>query len=167
MNEIILQVALSLDGYIARKDGSVDFLEEPNQEFQSTFLDFLKRIDTIIMGRKTYEMMLKFGEIPFKDKTIFVLTNSKLPKLYNHVIFSHEDIKKLINTIDGNIWLFGGADVIKQFLDKNLVDELQLFIVPKIIGEGIPLFSSKKEINGYRLVKHEKYGNSLYFVYRK
>ena len=87
MSYIILQLALTLDGYIARKDGSVDFLDDMGStDFTESFNTFVKNIDTLIMGRGTYDKMLEYGDIPFKDKKIFVLTSKKLTSTQKNIV---------------------------------------------------------------------------------
>lgn len=167
MSYVIVQLALSLDGYIARKNGDVDFLGDMNTEFTEEFNSFVHSIDTIIMGRGTYEKMLEFGEMPFKNKKIYVLTKQKLKSNEPHVTFTKTNISSLCQEIDGNIWLFGGSKVIKSFINLGLVDEFQLLYVPQIIGEGIPMFLNSSGMKDLTLVKHEHYGDSLFVVYKK
>ncbi len=167
MSYVILQLALSIDGYIARKDGTVDFLGEMNEEFTKVFNTFVDSIDSIVMGRGTYEKMLEFGEMPFKNKQIYVLTSKKLETNEPHVTFTKQSVSSLCSEVEGNIWLFGGSKVIKSFINEGLVDEFQMFYVPQIIGEGIPMFLKSDEMKDLTLVRHEQYGNSLLVVYKK
>ncbi|BCR35825.1 dihydrofolate reductase family protein [Mariniplasma anaerobium] len=167
MGYVILQVAVSLDGYISRKDHSVDFLETIDPSFQNHFTSFIDSIDFIIMGSKTYDVMLKFGDIPFKDKNIYVLTKRTYESTNENIIFTEMPIKGLTDELSGNIWLFGGASVIQSFMKNNLVDELQLYIVPKTIGDGIPLFYEHNQLNNWKLISHEKFSDNLYVIYKK
>lgn len=167
MSYVILQLAQTLDGYIARKNGSVDFLDDINSSFTKVFNKFVKNIDTIIMGRGTYEKMLDFGEIPFKDKKIYVLTSKDLYSNQENIVFTNKNIKFLIKTENNNIWLFGGSRVIQSFINLDLIDELQLYIVPKIIGDGIPLFLKNKGLCNLKLVSHEQYNSDILLVYKK
>lgn len=167
MSYITMQLAVSLDGYIARKDGSVDFLEEMESSVSEKFQKFIDSIDVIVMGRNTYEVMLKLGGIPFKDKKIYVLTSKRLESELKNVIFTNKNIELIVKEEKGHIWLFGGAKVIQSFINLDLVDELQLHIVPQIIGEGIPLFLDSKGIKDLNLVNHEKFGNSILLTYKK
>ena len=167
MSYVILQLAVSLDGYISRKDHTVDFLEEMNPALSESFHKFLSSIDTIIMGSKTYEVMLGFGDIPFQDKTIYVLTNKQYESKYDFVHFSSKKIKTLLNEIEGTIWLFGGSSVIQSFINEDLIDEFIIHYVPHIIGDGIPLFLNSKELKNLTLVAHEQFGNSLTVTYKR
>jgi dihydrofolate reductase len=167
MSYVILQVAVSLDGYISRKDHSVDFLDTIKESFQKYFDAFINSIDVIIMGSKTYDVMLKFGDIPFNDKKIFILTRKTYENKNKNIIFTSDSLKNILTTISGNVWLFGGASVIQSFMKQNLIDELQLFIVPKSIGEGIPLFLDHDQLNHWKLISHENFNDNLYIIYKK
>jgi len=167
MNYVILQLALTLDGYIARKDGSVDFLDDINSSFKDEFDSFVNSVNKIIMGRGTYEKMLEFGEIPFKDKQIYVLTSKEFHSNQKNIVFTSKNIETLLKEMDCKIWLFGGSKVIQSFMNLDLIDEYQLYIVPKIIGEGIPLFIENNGLSNLKLFKHEQYNNDILLVYKK
>ncbi|MBU1020502.1 MAG: dihydrofolate reductase family protein [Firmicutes bacterium] len=167
MGYVMLQLAVSIDGYISRKDDSVDFLSEMEPNLTESFNLFLKGIETIIMGSRTYEVMLGFGEIPFQDKKIIVLTKRDLKSDSTNIIFTNQDIESLILHETGNIWLFGGSKVIQQCINKNLIDEYQIHVVPQIIGEGIPLFLESNEIKNLNLIRLEQFGNSYTVTYKK
>ena len=168
MSYIILQLALTLDGYIARKDGSVDFLDDMGStDFTESFNTFVKNIDTLIMGRGTYDKMLEYGDIPFKDKKIFVLTSKKLTSKQKNITFTSDPIESVVKKANNNIWLFGGSKVIQSFVNLDLIDEMQLYIVPKVIGEGIPLFLENNGLSTLKLVKHENYNNDVLLVYKR
>lgn len=167
MGYVILQLAQTIDNFIARLDGSVDFLDPIDDSFNEQFEKFSNSIDAIIMGRNTYEVMLKLGDIPFKEKKVFVLTHDVNKYEHPGIIFTDMKIKKLINQLDGNIWLFGGANLITHFMDENLVDELQLYTVPKTIGTGISLFNKHNQSNEWTLVSHESFSSNLYAIYKK
>lgn len=167
MKKVILQLAISLDGYIARKDGSVDFLSNMESTAAERFHAFLQDIDHIVMGSNTYETMLGFGDIPFEDKNIIVATRRTFDNKYPHVSFVDRKTDDIISTINGTIWLFGGAKMIQSFINKDLIDVYHLHIVPHIIGDGIPLFLKSKEVMNLELTEVEKLGNSVELVYKK
>ncbi len=148
--KLILYIATSLDGYIAREDGNIDWLsivEDKNEDYG--YKKFLSSIDTVIMGRKTYDMVLSFGEFPYPDKKCFVVTRTERPP-DRWVNFWSKDVSELLSTIrrkDGlNIWLVGRGELIHEFIHefstKNLIDEYIVSIIPIILGSGIPLFRS-------------------------
>jgi dihydrofolate reductase len=167
MGYVILQLALTLDGYIARPDGSVDFLDGTISEFDVEFQSFVSSIDSIVMGRNTYEKMRTFGEIPFKDKRILVLTHQIDTPKEEHVHFVNQDVVSLFQQQKGNIWLFGGSNLIRQCLEYDLIDEYQLFVVPQLIGDGIRLFQSNKTNSTLTLQKIDSYGDNVYLVYTR
>ena len=141
MSKIILYIASSLDGFIARKNGSLDWL---HTELDYGYKDFLQKIGITFMGNNTYQQVLAFGEFPYPDKTNYVFTrNTDLAK-DNNVTFISGDIagfsRELKEKSEKYIWLIGGSEIIDLFLKAGLVDELILFIMPVMIGGGIPLF---------------------------
>ena len=169
MRPIILYVAASIDGYIARPDGAVDWLEEMPNPDNSDFgyYDFYARVDTLIMGRKTYEEVLGFGvEWPYSGKEVHIVTtNSNLniatPDTF---ILSGDVIKKLdeLRKANGNsIWLVGGASLLKTCLDAELVDELIIQIIPIVLGEGIALFPSGVPEKWFQLKEAQTYDNGV------
>ena len=149
---VILYTAMSLDGYIAKEDGSVDWLEDTGEGVEGTYLKFYISIDTIIMGRKTYDQILTFGEWVYKGKDTYVLTSdiSRVPEKPN-IEFRNDEIEDLTTELKqkskSNIWLLGGAETVNAFLEKKLIDEYRIAIVPVILGTGIPLFTSGAEEN--------------------
>ncbi len=140
MRKIQLFIASSLDGYIARKSGEVDWLFT-DQDYGYT--EFFNQIDTVLIGNTTYQQMLGFGEYPYKGKKGFVFSNSRQGKTDNNVEFIRGDLQGFINTLrqssGGDIWLVGGGQIIYYFMLHRLIDELILSIHPMILGDGIPL----------------------------
>ena len=141
MRPVILYIADSLDGYIARTDGRVDWLFS---DADYGYTDFLKSIDTIVMGRKTYDQLLTFGEYPYRGKEVYVVSRSRAGQRDENVTFVGEEIVKKIRTLragDGNgIWLVGGSQLIRLFRAERLIDEIIVSIHPILLGTGIPLF---------------------------
>lgn len=166
MAYVILQLALTVDGYIARTDGRVDFLDDTMSEFEPEFQTFVSSIDSIVMGRNTYNQMLTFGEMPFTDKTIYVLTHQTDTPSEPHVQFTDKDLQSLMNELEGTVWLFGGAHVIAQSLDLQLIDEYQLFVVPHLIGDGIRLFPPNESQSRLLLLENKQYGSNIYLRYK-
>lgn len=169
---VILYIAMSLDGYIARKNGDVDWLEgddsEPNADFG--YDKFYGSIDTVIMGRKTYEQILTFGEYPYKGTKGYVYTSEKRDN-NEDVEFIDENAAALIAKLrkeDGkDIWLIGGAGVIDEFIKKDLIDEYFITVIPCVLGEGISLFKDNnpefklklledKTVNGMAILHYAK-----------
>jgi len=162
MRKIIYFVATSLDGYIASKDGSVDWLFTDGDYGTNAFM---KSIDTILMGRKTYNKAKEYGFSYFKGKQIYVFTKSKKLKAVKEVEIIDVDAisftKKMKREKGKNIWLMGGGELASSFLKKNLIDEYSLFIHPIILGEGIPLFKNVPKISSLKLKSFKKFDSDL------
>jgi dihydrofolate reductase len=142
MRRVILFIAASLDGYIARPSGEIDWLFT-DQDYGYT--EFLASVDTVLIGRKTYEHVLTFGEFPYQEKQIYVFSRDPGFDASPHAETIRTDIKAFVDTLrrsDGkDIWLVGGAALIHPFLEHELLDELILSVHPILLGSGIPLFS--------------------------
>ncbi|MCF4969565.1 dihydrofolate reductase family protein [Nostoc sp. CMAA1605] len=140
MRKIILFIASSLDGYIARSSGAVDWLFT-DQDYGYT--DFYTQVDTLMMGNKTYQQVLSFGDYPYADKEVFVFSQKQQGKTENNATFINHDwedfVKKIRQSSGGKIWLVGGTQTIYFFLKHNFIDELILSVHPIILGGGIPL----------------------------
>ncbi|WP_018127147.1 dihydrofolate reductase family protein [Balneola vulgaris] len=145
-------IAVSVDGYIARKDGSLDWLPgaDPNEQSNTPAEDygyhaFIQSVDALVMGRNTFEMIQSFGSWPY-PMDVFVLTNRPLDKLPDGVtnIYavqgSPSDVVEQIQQKGHQHLYIDGGDTIQQFLKANLISELILTKVPVLIGQGISLF---------------------------
>ncbi|SCA58687.1 Uncharacterized protein YwjB [Chlamydiales bacterium SCGC AB-751-O23] len=172
MRKVILYIAVSLDGFIARENGELDWLPGADGELDQSGEDcgyklFFDSIDTVLMGRKTYEQILSFGgEYPYKSKQSFVFSrDSSLSSFEKNITFINEDLelftKELKASPGKNIWLNGGAELLSSFFGKKLVDELMLFVVPVTIGRGISLFSQASIENKFELVASQSYSKGF------
>jgi dihydrofolate reductase len=141
MRRFIVYLATSADGFIARPDGAYDFLDRPWPKHQYGMPAFLKSVDAIVMGRKSYDIG---GAKGWGKKKVYVLSH-EARKAKDAVFFS--DAAALARTLraakGNNIWLFGGSESIAAFLDAGEVDEIRTFVVPVLIGEGIPLLTPR------------------------
>ena len=155
---VILYIAMSLDGYIARKNGDVDWLEGDDSEPEADigYDGFYTSIDTVIMGRKTYDQVLTFGDYPYRGTRGYVYTSEKRES-NEDVTFTDEDAGELIARLRDepgkDIWLVGGAEIIDDFMKKDLIDEYFIAIIPCILGEGIPLFKAGNPETRLKLLK--------------
>lgn len=154
MARVTIHMAASLDGFIARSDGSVDWLEtsdtfEGGEEMTpESVAAFLSTIDCYVMGSRTYETALGFDAKglgwPYGDKPTFVLTRRALPKTRSTVEFYAGDLGRLVGErLKPNfneIWFVGGGEVSGECLRLRLADEVRYSIVPMLIGSGIPFF---------------------------
>jgi dihydrofolate reductase len=165
MRNVILGVGISLDGYIARPDGTLDFLFMPKDY---SMAPFAATVDTAIMGRKTFNAALRMGgggSLADSSMTTYVLSNSQPPGKGNGVTFVNQSPAALIAEIrkqpGKDIWLMGGGELARSFLKADLVDGLYLGIVPTLIGEGIPLFPSGFPQREFRLVENKTFSKDL------
>jgi dihydrofolate reductase len=164
MRKIILGLGISLDGYIARPNGSVDFLFMPKDYSMASFF---ATVDTAIMGRKTLEAGLKMsgGSLPASSMAYYVFSHSKPPSKCDGWTFVNESpaafVAKLRKRPGKNIWLMGGGELARDFLKTDLVDELHLGIVPVLLGQGIPLFPSAFPQRDFSLVENRTYSKGL------
>jgi dihydrofolate reductase len=153
-SRVTIHMAASLDGFIARKDGSVDWLETSDEFAHGEALDpgfieaFLKTIDCYVMGSRTYETALNFEAKGFGwsygDKPIFVLTGRDLPRTRDTVEFYSGDLARFVNErlrpTFRTIWFVGGGVVSGECLRLGLADEIRYSILPILIGDGISFF---------------------------
>ncbi|MFJ8248302.1 dihydrofolate reductase family protein [Peribacillus asahii] len=143
--KLVLFIAVSLDGYIAAKDDSLDWLYKVEGEGDNGYSEFYETIDTVLMGRRTYDWILKnvTGDFPYKDKECYVFSRS-LNKDNEDVEFVKDDVVHFTNKLkhqEGkNIWIVGGGELLHSFLKEKLIDELILTVAPTLIGTGISLF---------------------------
>lgn len=143
--KLVLYIASSLDGYIATDEHNLDWLFAVEGEGDNGYSTFYNTVDTILIGRITYEWIIEHekGEFPYKGKECYVFSRTK--KDYNeHVTFISEDVvqfsKDLKNKNGKSIWLVGGGNLLDTFIKEKLIDELIVTITPVLLGRGIPLF---------------------------
>jgi dihydrofolate reductase len=164
MRNVVLSVGISLDGYIARLNGAVDFLFMPKDY---SMAPFFATVDTAIMGRKTLDAGLEMsgGSLPRSNMRMYVFSKSKPPGERDDVIFVNETpatfIGKLRERPGKDIWLMGGGELARAFLNADLVDRLRLGVVPVLLGEGIPLFPSGFPQRDFTLLENKTYSRSL------
>jgi dihydrofolate reductase len=145
MRNVIVQVATSADGYIARLDGSVKWLDRPSPPGDYGMREFYATIDTVLMGRKTWEVGIELGQTHFAGKTNYVF--SRTPRTAEHVEIVTEDpvafVRRLRAEPGKDIWLVGGGELIATLIDGGEVDRFLIHLIPVLIGEGIPLIAPR------------------------
>lgn len=171
--KIVLDLAVTLDGFIEGPNGEVDWcIMDPDMGFT----DFLNSIDTILYGRKSYELWGQYipeSGISDAEKEIWELIHSKKKYVFSktadreypgaNVISCNlvEEVKKIKNEQGKDIWLYGGASLITTFVNLGLVDEYRLSIHPVILGQGKPLFIDIKQRIGLKLVNSRKFSSGV------
>ena len=166
MRKIILGLALSLDGRIEGANGEYDWCFT-DQDYGMT--EFLDSIDTIFYGRKSYEMMLRApgGMDLFKGKTNYVFSSNQSLVFENANVVAgnlSSNVDLLKSQSGKDIWLFGGAELTKAFLELNLVDELWLSVHPIILGSGKLLFDGLSRRIQTKLIETKTYNTGLVSV---
>ena|SRR5690349_2742117 len=172
-SRVTIHMAASLDGFIARKDGRVDWLEtsdtfEGGETMDPDFVAaFLKSIDCYVMGSRTYETALRFESQglgwAYGDKPTFVLTTRDLPRTRETVEFHSGDLSQFVNDrlrpAYRSIWFVGGGSVCSECLQLGLADEVRYSILPILIGEGIPFFGKLHNDFALHLAEAKAYRN--------
>jgi dihydrofolate reductase len=148
---VTLYVALSLDGYLAGPNDELDWLPVPDAEHDFGYAEFLQTIDTCLMGRRTYDVAGAMNEPALNPGTVNYVFTTRPPESsrYDNVRFFTDDPVEVVGNLkrrEGkSIWLEGGGAPARPLLEAGLVDELRLFFIPVLLGEGIPLF---QKMNG-------------------
>jgi dihydrofolate reductase len=164
MRKVVLGVGISLDGYIARPDGAVDFLFMPRDY---SMAPFFATVDTAIMGRKTLDAGLKMsgGSMPRYNMLMYVFSKTRPPGERDGVVFVNESPVRFVTRLrkrrGKDIWLMGGGELARVFLKADLVDRLYLGVVPVLLGEGIPLFPSGFPQRNFALLEDKSYSKGL------
>ena len=175
MCKVTLFIAMSLDGYIADKDGGVDWLngQEEDGENMDTYSEFIKTIDTIIMGWNTYHQViteLSPEEWIYPEQVSFVITHREIPST-ERIRFTSEspcDLVKRLREEEGNgIWICGGASIVRQLMETDLIDTLHISVIPTLLGDGVRLFGPLEKEQKLRLVKTQSYNGITDLVYEK
>lgn len=161
-------IATSIDGYIATSDGGIEWLDElPNPDNSDYgYSEFIKNIDALIMGRKTFEKVCTFEEWPYKEK-VFVLSTTLTevpPELVGKIAFISGTPAEIISNVNSqgfnNLYIDGGL-VVQSFLAADLIDELIITKIPILLGSGIPLFGHLDKPLKLRLKSTKVYDDAL------
>jgi dihydrofolate reductase len=162
MRKVILGVGISLDGYLARPNGDIDFLFMPKDYPMG---EFAAAIDTTLMGRKTFAAALRMGGTFGGGMTNYVFSRTVAAGEQDGVVFVKQSpaalVGRLRRTAGKHIWLMGGGELARAFLKADLVDELSLGVVPVLLGAGIPLFPAGFPQRDFRLVENRTYAKGL------
>ncbi|MEH7275889.1 dihydrofolate reductase family protein [Neobacillus vireti] len=162
MKKLVFYGAISLDGYLARENHSLDWLIGTEGEDETGYDDFYTSVDTILMGRSTYDQIniLSPEKFPYEGKECYVFSR-KLTGSTENVTFINDEIAGFTQSLkeqEGDrIWIVGGGEVLKPLLQAKLVDEFIIQIAPSILGRGIPMFTPGNHENRLRLVDVRRY----------
>ena len=179
--KIIVYIAMSADGFIGRLDGSVDWLDRPRPKGNYGMDAFYKSIDTILWGRKTCDMALDFQKkgvaaAAFDTRVKNYVFTRRVPQLAAPagVEFVNAPIKAFATRLrekkGKDIWMMGGAGIIASFLDEGEIDEFMIHVIPKFIGEGIPLIAPARRTVPLKLISCTKFTDGvveLHYAVRK
>jgi dihydrofolate reductase len=169
--KLILYIAMSLDGYIAKPNDDLSFLsivEKDGEDYG--YAEFVSTIDTVIMGRKTYDWVTKQVDFPHADKNAFILTRTARPRIGKTVFYTGalSDLIKKLKVEDGrNIFCDGGAEVVNELLKDDLIDEFMISVIPVLVGNGIKLFKDGRPEQKLKLISVKSFDTGLTQLYFK
>lgn len=175
MRKVTLYIAMSLDGYIADRDGNVDWLngQGSNTEDMDTYSIFMKEVDTVIMGWRTYHQVtteLSPDKWIYSELTSYIITHRTLPSTDN-LKFVRDDpcniIQKLKQEPGRGIWICGGANIIQPLIKADLIDEYYISIIPTLLGSGIRLWGENEEEIKLKLLHTQSYNGIIELVYTR
>lgn len=164
--ELVYYVAASVDGYIARPDGGLDWLtpyEGGDEDYG--YAQFYKSVDAVLMGRKTYEKSLSFGVWPYPGKPCWVFSHGSAKNVPADVVVTTQSPALVVSEIASRgikrAWLVGGGALAASFQFHGLITEYIVTIIPVILGDGIPLFAPSGSTEKLRLVEAKQYPSGL------
>ena len=158
MIHVVYYVASSVDGFIAPEDGSLDWLSPFSSSGEDHgYTDFYASIDALVVGARTYEQMLDFGEWPHQDRPVTVMSSRPLPVAGGSITISALDpnavVEELASRGHRRIWLVGGGTLASSFAEANLIDEYIISYVPVLLGSGIGLLGGRGDMRALKLVQ--------------
>lgn len=163
MPHLIHYVASSLDGYIADADGSLDWLPELTDDCDLGYADFLRTIDALLMGRRTYEQARSLDEWPHAGQFVRVWTRQPLEDPPAGVAAVAGTSRQVLDGLDaegfGRVWLVGGAELAEALRKEGLIAEWIISLIPRTLGAGTPLFGGEEE--GLRVASVESFPGSV------
>lgn len=170
--KLILYISMSLDGYIAKPNDDLSFLSLVEKEGEDYgYTDFVSTVDTVIMGRKTYDWVMKqVAEFPHADKTAFIITRTPRPSVGNTHFYTG-NLTELVSKLKGengkNIFCDGGAEIVNEFLKNDLLDEFIIAVIPVLVGNGIRLFHNGIPEQKLKLINAKSFDAGLVQLHYK
>jgi len=175
MRKIILFIAMSLDGYIADSNGGVGWLNGygSDSENLNVYSEFVKDIDTILMGWNTYYQVateLSPTEWIYSDFITYVITHHERNSI-EQIHFTNENLIDLLTRLKSengkNIWICGGANLAQQLMRNDLIDQYYISVIPTLLGSGIRLFGNMEKEIKLKLLKTQTYNGITDLVYTR
>ena len=162
--QISIYIAMSIDGYIARKNGGLDWLEYGHTGDEDYgFKKFIGSVDALVLGRNTYEVVSGFDKWPYEGKKVIVLSNTLNVVRKEVELFCGQltDLASMLHS-EGikRVWVDGGTTV-SRFLEAGLVDDITISIIAMVLGSGIPLFNTMNREHKCRLISTQSYPSGL------
>ena len=170
--KLIVYIACSLDGFIAKPGDDLSFLDRVQKENEDYgYNDFISTVDTVILGRKTYDwVMTQVSKFPHSKRETYIVTHRAAPKQGN-IIFYTGDLKSLVISLKNkkgkNIFCDGGAEIVNELLKEKLIDELIISVVPVLVGDGIRLFKNGRPEQDLVLNSVKEFDTGLVQLYYK
>jgi dihydrofolate reductase len=170
--KVVLYIAMSLDGYIATKNNSIEFLSIVEQEGEDYgYNDFISSVDAIIIGRKTYDSVIAMGyEYPHTDKDVYIITRTERPPIGNFTFYTG-DVTELVYSLKNqsgkNIYCDGGAEIAHELIKHNSIDEYIISVIPILLGDGIKLFKDGRPEQQLKLVSVKQFDKGLIQLHYK
>lgn len=163
---VVLFIAMSLDGYIAKPDDDLGFLtsvERAGEDYG--YAHFMKRVDCVILGRRTYDKILEMGNgFSYQERKTYVMTRTAKPAVGTFTFYSgnlRDLVSRLKDEPGKNIFIDGGAQIIHELLAENLIDELTVSIIPILLGDGIQLFNRTRPEVPLKLARVKHFASGL------
>lgn len=170
--QIILYIATSADGYIAKPNEDLSFLSIVQQEGEDYgYADFIQSVDTVIMGRKTYDWVMKqVPEFPHADIDSYIITRSAKPDVGKTRFYTGnlKDLVLKLKSIPGkNIFIDGGAEIVNELMKDKLIDAFIISVIPIFVGSGIRLFNDGRPEQKLELVEVKQFDKGLVQLHYK
>ncbi|WP_306350246.1 dihydrofolate reductase family protein [Flavobacterium sp. '19STA2R22 D10 B1'] len=164
--KVVLYIAMSLDGFIAKNDGNLDFLSAVEKEGEDYgYAAFNETIDCVIVGRKTYDKVLSMGyDFHHADKESYIITRTARPSIGTVHFYTdnlYDLVARLKSTEGKNIFVDGGAEIVNELMKENLIDEFVISIIPVFLGNGISLFKEGRPEVALKLIDTKSFDKGL------
>ena len=175
MRKVILFIAMSLDGYIADECGNVNWLNGQDMSVENidAYSVFVRDVDTVIMGWDTYHQIvteLSPAEWIYANLTSYVITHRKLPskkEIYFTGKAPSDIVRELKNKEGKGIWICGGANIVQQLVQNDLIDEYYISVIPTVLGSGIRLFGTAPDEIKLKLISTQTYNGIVELIYTR